>query len=755
MSSRWIRCALVCIMPLGNVAFAQPAVVSISAPSALGERPDEEPTLPPVIVKPEETPAITTGGEPAPNMPSGPVPSRPFDLPWSYPDLSQVEFKGLGSSLRSTGSVFDTPHAVSVVRLQELRERNARDMVEAIEREVGVLVQRTGRGQASPFIRGLTGPQTLILVDGIRMNNSTFRLGPNQYFALVDPGTIERIEIVRGPQSVLWGSDAIGGVINVVTRGADMDMFSYETGEFIERFSTADSGSYSRVSVEGSRSGSLGIFGGASYLNAINLDRGGGLGRQQFTDFSQYAGDVKLNYLIDDRQFLTVALQHFQQLDVPRSDKWPGEARRFDPQLRDLGYIRWQGQDLGGVFDAFMLTASFQRQEENTIRRKPPTSLLVDHGFFDVETSGLNFVLSSDFGVIGDLTYGVDFYHDEVDSQKTRYDDSAAAAPRPLTPQFPDDSHYERLGLFLQWDVDLTSRLAALAGVRYSNIESGATVALFDPNDPQAPPVDTPIDPAFNDWTASVGLSYEVTPCLHLVGSVAEGFRAPSLDDLTSVSDNVNEGIDIPNPNLSPETSINYEVGLKFNFDRVRAQTFVFWTDLKDLLDRQAVGVVPDPLVPGSFLDVLQRRNVGSAQLQGYELAGELLLTATWSCFGNFTYIYGQNLSNNEPMSRIPPTQGILGLRWRDREARNWLELYGWLVARQDRLSARDIRDSRIPADGTPGYGTVNLRLGRSLGTNHRVTLGIENIFDELYRVHGSGVDGPGISGVFGYELQL
>jgi outer membrane receptor protein involved in Fe transport len=297
--------------------------------------------------------------------------------------------------------------------------------------------------------------------------------------------------------------------------------------------------------------------------------------------------------------------------------------------------------------------------------------------------------------------------------------------------------------------------LAAVAGVRYSNIQSGATVALFDPDDPEAPPVDTPIQPRFNDWTASVGLTYEVTPCLHLVGSVAEGFRAPSLDDLTSVSDNVNEGIDIPNPALSPETSINYEAGLKFNYDRLRAQTFVFWTELNDLLDRQKVGEVPDPLVPGSFIDILQRRNLGTAQLQGYELAGELLLTPTWSLFGNFTYIYGQNLTADEPMSRIPPAQGILGLRWRDRKAQNWFDLYGWLVARQDRLSARDIRDSRIPDGGTPGYGTVNLRLGRRLAQNHRITLGIENIFDALYRVHGSGVDGPGISGVFGYELHL
>jgi outer membrane receptor protein involved in Fe transport len=276
---------------------------------------------------------------------------------------------------------------------------------------------------------------------------------------------------------------------------------------------------------------------------------------------------------------------------------------------------------------------------------------------------------------------------------------------------------------------------------------------MFDPTDPNFPnvdPVPTPIQPNFQDWTGSVGLTYALNPCLNLVCSVSEGFRAPLLDELTSVSDNVGEGgVDLPVIGLTPETSYNYEVGLKFDYERIRAQTFVFWTQLEGLIDRVVVfhDLVED-------IDFYQRRNVGQAELQGVELAGELLLTPRWSTYGNLTYTYGQNLTDDEPLSRIPPTQGIIGLRWRDAEARNWFDLYAWLVARQDRLSSRDLRDTvRIPPGGTPGYATLNLRLGSFITSNQRVTLGIENIFDKAYRVHGSGVDGPGISGHFGYEL--
>ena len=117
-------------------------------------------------------------------------------------------------------SVYESPQAVSTVTREEVLKRNYRTTPEALTYEPGVMVQKTAHGQGSPFIRGLTGKQVLILVDGVRLNNSTFRFGPNQYLATVDPATIERIEVVRGPGSVLYGSDALGGVINIITRKA-------------------------------------------------------------------------------------------------------------------------------------------------------------------------------------------------------------------------------------------------------------------------------------------------------------------------------------------------------------------------------------------------------------------------------------------------------------------------------------------------------------------------------------------------------
>jgi hemoglobin/transferrin/lactoferrin receptor protein len=726
---------------LRRVRFRYTAVLVLLALglSPIWAQQPDEPALPEIVVEPEleEEPQLD------------PVDALPEDLQ----PLPVFRAEGLNSTLRRNLAPFDDPVHITIRDRQQIERRAPLSIAQALEHEVGVLIQSTGAGQASPFIRGLTGPQTLILVDGIRMNNSTFRFGPNQYFGTIDPGMIERIEVIRGPQSMLYGSDAIGGVINVVTRSAkNIAYCDYSTGSFVQRASTADSGSYSRLNLEAAVSG-MGLFGGASYLNIRDVDRGGGLGRQPFTNYSQYAGDVKIDYLIDESQLLTIALQHFEQQDVPRSDKFPGEARLFDPQQRDLGYIRWQGVGLWDFFDATMLTFSFSRQKEGQSRRKPPTATIEDVSEFNVKTTGVTLLATKDLNWAGRLQIGTDMYHDEVDAVKNRVD-LVGGGVTPLVPQFPPDSYYSRFGTFLQWEVDVTERLAAVTGVRYTNIHTGATVALFDPaspNFPNDPPVDTPINLHFQDWTSSVGLVYKFSPCVHFIGSIAQGFRAPGLDELTSVSDNVNEGVDIPSVDLMPETSISYEVGVKVKSNRLQGQVYVYWTDMRGLIDRVLVGTDDMGTIdPSDDVDFFQRRNVGDALVQGVEFASGYDLGCDWSVYGNFWYTLGVNTTNDEPMSRIPPTQGTLGLRHQNECG--YVDLFAWIVDRQHRLSPRDLRDSRIPTGGTPGYTTINLRAGRRLGCNQRVSVSLENIFDQLYRVHGSGVDGPGITARFGYE---
>jgi outer membrane receptor protein involved in Fe transport len=667
-----------------------------------------------------------------------------IDSSLRFPSLSDLQlgepspFGENSGVLRSPQSLFDTPAAASIRTREEIAERQAPDMFQALQNEVGVLLQSTAAGQASPFLRGLTGQQVLILIDGIRLNNSIVRRGPNQYLNTIDPGMVDHIEVLRGQGSVLWGSDAIGGTINVVTRSPDVHQGlshgDYSGGEFTQYYNTSNSSPYSRLNVEG-WVGPAGVFAGGSYLNVRDLDTGfASFSRQPGTNYQQSAGDIKFNYLLAENQMLTASLQHFEQEDVPRSDRFPGfpldrgslnsigNATFFDPQQRDLAYLRYQAiNPFGGSFDALTFTASYHRQREVQTRGIPTTRFQET----DVETTGLNVVATKE-GQSGKWTTGFDWYYDDVDSP---FGGSASG------PIVPDDAWYRRAGWFLNWDVALTDRLNATAGVRYESIETAGTPVVMN-----APVF---INPSYDDWIGQIGLVYELNPCLHLVGSISEGFRAPNLDDLMANNPNVlQQGQSLPSLGLTPEHSINYEVGIKSDLDRLRFQTFVFWIDLQD-------DIVDITAAPNTFTTANQ-----DSFIQGVEFDGEYLLDCGWAVYGNFWYTIGKNLVTQSPLSRIPPTQGILGLRYREPSLRSYFAIYTWMSDRQDRLDrVRDVTDERIPIGGTPGFATLNLRAGHTFGCcdQHRVSLGLENITDQPYQVHGSGVLGTGFTARLGY----
>lgn len=714
-------------------------------------------TLPEVVVEPEEEDDETL---PPVDVTSG-VPDDFDELSITYPSLADQVIGDLNSGLRGAPlSVFDNPRAIDIVTQQELTEKSPIDIGQALEQTVGVMIQRTGRGQSSPYVRGLTGQQVLIMVDGVRMTNATFRAGPNQYFNLIDPNMVEQVEVIRGPASVLYGGDALGGVINVVTRRASFTGYDYKTGGTVQRFSTADLGYTGRLNVEGWM-GSAGVFAGGGYGNYNDLDIGGNpdvppfvVGRQEATSWRYESADVKFNYALSDCSELIVGVQHYGAEDVFRSDRFPANRESiFDPQDRDLYYVRWQGWNPCGAINTYQITASLHRFDETRIDRdfrgaNPNPDDRSFRSFFD-EQYGLTGSFITDLCCCGTLSYGWDWYHDEIGSGRVDVDSSVSPPDVDVRPgEVPDDAYYSRYGVFLNWDVWLTEKLLASAGVRFEHVEAGATatIRVQDPNDPNNT-IDTlvRIDPEFQDWIGHLGLTYEINPCLHLVGAISEGFRAPNIDDLATVNENVFAGTQLPNPNLQPETSITYEVGAKVNTCKLRAQAFVWWTDLQDYIFR-------NPDTSGAEL-LLERLNA-EAELNGVELAGEYLLCDGWSVYGNCWYTYGQNVTFDEPVSRIPPMQGIVGVRRRWNCGNNWLDFYAWLVDEQDRLAARDITDvNRIPAGGTPGYYTLNARYGHLLSHRQRISLNVENITDEQYRVHGSGSAGAGINAVLTYEL--
>jgi hemoglobin/transferrin/lactoferrin receptor protein len=724
-----------------------------------------ETTAPPVTVQPENSvapnAAATPSAVPEVNMNDAQsFANNPADIP--YPSLSTMQFGGspldvggLNSALRGEASLFNESHLDTVVDRFSMQEKMSTDMFRALQNEVGVLMQATGKGQASPFIRGVTGQQLLVMIDGIRLNNQVLRSGPNQYFNTVDPGQVDRIEVIRGAGSVAWGGDAIGGVINIVTRGADPTRGEYAGGSFRSFYATADSSFYGRGNLEG-WVGNSGLFGGVSGMNVNEVDIGGNHGRQPFTDYDQYAGDIKYHLQVADEQMVTLALSHFEQQDLPRSDRFApfvfnrsGNTPRptyFDPQQRDLAYLRWQGlaYNQNPWFDVFSATASYSRTKEGLNELRSPTQL--DMGEFTDDVFGSTLTFSKDMNELGQLTYGGEWYHDDIDSKKVRVNPTNLALP-PSTriPQYPPDAYADRFGTFASWDLPITDRLSATTGARFEHVDLHATPTYTISGVPQ----NIHFDRTYQEWIGSMGLTYAMNDQWNLVGGVYEGFRSPTMDDLTAsftFLQNAAQNPVLASLAVQPEHSYTYEIGTKYNGDKVRLQLYEWWMTIDDYITREVDGV------GNVFL------GNGEAYLNGTELAGEYLLPSNWALYGNFAYTYGQDTQANTPYSRIPPTQGVLGLRWRDASRLRYFDVYTWLVDRQDRYNPTNLTDSRFFVNGvaaTPGYGTLNLRAGTALGKHdaHRVGMSLENITDKYYRVLGSGVDGTGFNAMFSYEF--
>lgn len=257
------------------------------------------------------------------------------------------------------------------------------------------------------------------------------------------------------------------------------------------------------------------------------------------------------------------------------------------------------------------------------------------------------------------------------------------------------------------------------------------------------------VDEIYDDLTGSLALTYLVAPSVNLTTRWSRGFRAPSLNDV-AVLKSSSSGIDVPSLGLNPEYSDNFEIGTKIITSIYTGNMFVFYTLLSNLIDRTPgiyKGMAFDDLNNNGIQDdgeasYYQRKNVASAYIYGFEYDGHLILSNTWELKANLFYTYGQNKTDHEPLSRIPPLMGLFGLQYNLTPA-NWYEIYLRAAAKQDRLSTRDLDDSRINNDGNPGWTTVNFRTQYKI-QRFQINLALENIFDQSYKEHSSGIYSPG-----------
>ena len=620
----------------------------------------------------------------------------------------------------------------------------------------GVHVQQTSAGQGAVVLRGLVGNQVLLLVNGIPLNNGTYRDGPGQYLATIDAESIERIEVVRGPASVLYGSDAQGGVVNVITRPHPAGI-GVSLGGALQA-STGNRGARARLSA-GYGTGIWQARMGVTLQGAGDLRAAKPVGAQSPTGFDAWGMDARLDYIPGAAHQLTLGAQHFRMNGVPRYDRYwdyrapalgPDYDYRFDPQARQLGYLRYAFRSETPVVRRLTATASLAVQRETLVRQRwgadtnPSTRIDVAHD--DVLTPGVSLVGESLFGAAGrplTLTWGIEGYRDQLNSSGERrslVDGSVTPTERETTTgsipsgRFPDGAAMGRVGVFLEADAAVTDWLRLSAGGRWSGVRSVAEVGTD---------LGGRVENSAGAVTAQAGAVARIARPLDLTLRLAQGFRAPNLYDLTNVGP-VPGGIVVPNTGLGPERSLTYEAGLRVHAAATQGEVVVYRTVIEGFVDRVPSAFEGDTLLDGER--VFQGQNVGDARLWGIEAEAAQRVGAV-EVRGTLLYTYGAQtlaVGTVEPMAKIPPFSGTAEARWWG-PARAWWIAYrvGWATL-QDRLASRDLDDTRIPTGGTPGYVSHSLVASATLARDFTLSLGVENLTDALYRTHASGVDAPG-----------
>jgi hemoglobin/transferrin/lactoferrin receptor protein len=651
-------------------------------------------------------------------------------------------------------------HAFGEERLRT--ERAPRSLPQSLSELPSIMVQQTAQGQESPFLRGFTGFRTLLLVDGIRVNNSTFREGPNQYWGTVDSLAIGRVEAVMGPSSVLYGSDAIGGTVNALT----LEDFTtgFHPGVYY-RYGSAEDSNTVRGDLRGQAGEQFSYTGGVTWRDFGDVSAGRDIGEQPWTGFDALSGDAKVVYDLSSTWRLTAAFQSMDQPRVPRTHSTVnavpfegttvGTDRQRDlEQTRRFVYLRSEWTPGVDWLENIQFTVSYQLQGEDEMRILGTGAS--QHQGFDCQTGGVGLVATSP-SPVGTWTYGVDYYGDWVDSFRTdRNADGSINQVRPRGP-VANDARYDLLGAFIQDEIKPVERLTVILGGRYNYAHAEAAGEDIDPSANDAVTFED-LDESYDTVVGSGRVIFELFPGLFPFAGASQGFRAPNLSDLTRFDVARSGEQEIPATDLDPEYYTSYEGGLRGRWRSWGFTTAYYYTVIRDMIVRFPTG---DTNPAGN--PIVTKDNIGDGYMQGVELGADWRFYQGFTLFGNFSWTDGKvrnfvslTETSREPISRLPPIAFLAGLRWNSEDGKVWVEGTGRVVLEQDKLSPEDVRDTeRIPPGGTPGYYTLNLRAG--VRATDRITLfaGVENITDQDYRVHGSGVTSPGTNFVGGMEVRF
>ena len=665
------------------------------------------------------------------------------------------------SATKDEKKLFDLATPMEVVTAGEIEKTTPATTGQALQRLPGVSMATSGIWTINPTIRGLSMGRTLVLIDGDRESNNIWRQ-TDPMAPIIDVGQIERIEVIKGPSSVLYGSDALGGVVNIITR---MPNYAFEdkwtfNNVFNTLYSSVNDGWYGRYGISGGGNG-FDFLLAVSGRDNDNYKAGGGE-EVNNSQFENQAFDFKSRYVPSENHLfgVTARVNNIDDMGVTfKPDSPYFHYTKYDNQSYKLTY---DGKEIGAL-DSLHFKTFYTKQERDVDAKvlssqKPLYTFKKNHA--DSDSAGANIHSFTNIGAAHRLLTGASYSHETSSSSETlqmfakknnKIQKQIAFEPIP-------DADTDLYGIFTQDEIFLGDAFTLTLGLRYDYIEMSSAdlpfdIVTFTPTG-QKRKLDIihVSDEDFDAVTYNAGLLYELTPEVHLTANASSGFRAPTVMELYAIRWGA-KSVYWGNPELNPERSYNIDLGTKFNAQSFRGMFNVYYNRVEDFIERR---IFPKEIWMGKPKE--KYLNITDAELYGFEVSAEYDLLSWLTIFGNLAHVQGKDRDTDDYLYNIPPLNGLTGIRFHtDRGNRQyWLELEGQFYDKQNNTAPGE--------EETDGYALCNIRSGVKLPVstlidNLTLTLNIENLFDKKYREHlkvkDTSSNAPGLNIMVGLKVDF
>ena len=690
----------------------------------------------------------------------------------------------------------DIPHKIASMDARAIAFANPQTSADLLQNSGKVYVQKSQLGGGSPMIRGFATNRLLLTVDGVRMNNAIFRGGNVQNVISIDPYSIKNTEVIFGPGSVIYGSDAIGGVMNFYTKNAMLtitDSLSF-SGNANYRFATANKENtvhfdfnlgkrkwayLTSVSYNSFDDLKMGSKGPDSYLRKNYVTTTNGVDalvtndnsrKQVSTGYDQVNLMQKITHKPNNNWNFNMGLFYSETSDYSRYDRLirpseDGSGLRsaewyYGPQKWFLGNIQVNKKGKGKFYDGLKITTAYQYFEESRNDRGYQDPILYSTKEM---VNALSTNIDFENKKIGDLRlyYGTEYVYNHVNSDGSQKNISTNAKSD-AAPRYPHGSTWQTVAGYLNGEYKAKPNFTLLSGLRYSHIWIDAEFdKTFYP---------FPFDNAnlsTGALTGSAGFSWFPRANLQITFNGSTGFRSPNIDDVGKVFDSEPGSVVVPNPDLEPEYAYNVELGVQNNFmDKVVFKGAAFYTYLVDALVRRDYQFSGQSQIEykGELSNVQSMQNAAKAYVYGFEFGLEAFLSENLSLVSNLTLTKGieeEADGTDSPARHVAPTFGDFHLVWKNQNLKTdlFLNYNGEIV--NNNLATSEQNKSYIYAldsNGmpySPSWYTLNFRSQYNLTNAFKVSLSLENITNQLYRSYSSGIAAPGTNLILGVSYSF